>query len=440
MGHRRPYRRAGSERGVAIVWFALMFTAIFGMAAIAVDMGFWFTEKRKAQSAADAAALAGAWELPNGFPAARDEAEEYLELPGNDVTDANGDDSPRLDTGRALILPTRYHPDSIGGYDSVFVRTRGTSPGFFAGVFGRLFGSDHEEKEIAAQAQATLVSVVGCSGQRGCSPGPWGVPDCAYDATVGEPDCTRPLNAVFGQEVLLKSDNSTGGKFYAIQLPVMDPECSDPSGANDYGDTIVGKWRPGGLLACNIRVTGPGPDYTYEHCNYPEVYTVPTCVVPVKTGNVVGKTAAKLKERIGCNTCTEAEMDAMPSVGNLDAHIGTCRPSSANNFFCPVLRDSPRLIILPIVRNLDNSSGYATCAAGSNCNVKLVQFVYFYVKSVITKGSNHEVRGMFFRSLSPDEFDLTGGWNGDPTMMKVEMTQPCDPPGDSPPCDIRPAS
>lgn len=392
------------ERGMLLPFFTLMFVVFLGMAALAVDVGFWYADKRKAQDAADASALAGGWDLPTSWVDAEATAAAYLAEPGN----------YGFDPSRADIVNTSFHVPN----DSVFVRSRMTSTAFFSRVFGQ------GDPVIEAEAQATIVSVVGCSATRGCTVGPWGVPDCAYDSTTGVPDCTRPLSAVFGQEVLLKSDNSTGGKFYAIQLPVLqDGTCGDPAGARDYGDTIVGKWGANGLVACNIRITGPASSYDASSCTYPRVYTVPTCVVPVKTGNTVGQTASRLRERLGCSRdCTEAELDGLH--GNLTNHIGTCVPSSANNFFCPILNDSPRLIILPIVRNLDNTQGYAACDSGGTCEVKLIQFVYFFINSVTTAGSEHEIRGTFFRSLSPDEMDITGGYNGDPTMARVELTDP----------------
>ena len=49
-----------SEKGQALVLIVLSIVAIFGFAALAVDMGRIYSERRRAQSAADAAALAAA--------------------------------------------------------------------------------------------------------------------------------------------------------------------------------------------------------------------------------------------------------------------------------------------------------------------------------------------------------------------------------------------
>jgi hypothetical protein len=53
------------ERGQALVLIVLSIVAIFGFAALAVDMGRIYAERRRAQSAADAAALAGAYAAAN---------------------------------------------------------------------------------------------------------------------------------------------------------------------------------------------------------------------------------------------------------------------------------------------------------------------------------------------------------------------------------------
>jgi len=53
------------ERGQALVLIVLSVVAIFGFAALAVDMGRVYAERRRAQSAADASALAAAYSIAN---------------------------------------------------------------------------------------------------------------------------------------------------------------------------------------------------------------------------------------------------------------------------------------------------------------------------------------------------------------------------------------
>lgn len=53
------------ERGQALILVALSMVVLIGVAALSVDYGYLAWQKRDLQNAADAAALAAAWELPN---------------------------------------------------------------------------------------------------------------------------------------------------------------------------------------------------------------------------------------------------------------------------------------------------------------------------------------------------------------------------------------
>lgn len=55
-----------TEKGQALVLIILAIVGLFGFAALAVDLGQLYAERRRAQSAADAAALAAAYEAENG--------------------------------------------------------------------------------------------------------------------------------------------------------------------------------------------------------------------------------------------------------------------------------------------------------------------------------------------------------------------------------------
>lgn len=68
-----------NESGQAIVLVALMFVVLFGFSAVAIDCGRVAIEKEQLQNTADAAALAGAQDLPNTSTAVST-AENYAEL------------------------------------------------------------------------------------------------------------------------------------------------------------------------------------------------------------------------------------------------------------------------------------------------------------------------------------------------------------------------
>ncbi|MEW6569318.1 MAG: pilus assembly protein TadG-related protein [Chloroflexota bacterium] len=60
-GSNRP-----TERGQAIVLLALGFVILLASTGLAIDGGMVYTERRRAQNAADAAAMAGALAILNG--------------------------------------------------------------------------------------------------------------------------------------------------------------------------------------------------------------------------------------------------------------------------------------------------------------------------------------------------------------------------------------
>src|SRR5205807_9194300 len=54
------------RRGATVVLIAIAFPAVIGVTALAVEVGFWYALKRQDQTAADAAALSGAYERAAG--------------------------------------------------------------------------------------------------------------------------------------------------------------------------------------------------------------------------------------------------------------------------------------------------------------------------------------------------------------------------------------
>lgn len=107
------------ERGQAIVLMTVSLVVILGMAALVLDVGNWYHTKRRLQGTADAAALAGAQQLPGDPSGAQTMALTYANKNGGDVAGANI-------TVTSTVLPN----------DTISVRARKTDPGFFSGVLG----------------------------------------------------------------------------------------------------------------------------------------------------------------------------------------------------------------------------------------------------------------------------------------------------------------
>jgi hypothetical protein len=284
--------------------------------------------------------------------------------------------------------------------DSVTVTVTGTQPTSFASIIG--IGS----MAVQASARATAQSVIGC-GSAGCDVAPWGIPDCAVLAG-GTLDCSQPFRATLGQTVTLKTDSGSSGKFYALAAPVVTgANCMSPSGAGDYSAAIIGKWAPNGMNTCNVRATGPASSgYSTAGCANVNNPSVPTCIVQVKAGNMVGPTASGLTNRLGCGASGGCNSDSLSYI------TGGCDPQTAFANFCSVLHDSPRLVVVPIVRNLDNTTGYEGCSGGQTCTIKVVDLVYFYVAASYADIQGSTVTGTFFRSTAPPTFGLVGPYNG----------------------------
>jgi Flp pilus assembly protein TadG len=79
------WRRRGDERGTVAVLVALLLPFIMGMAGLAVDVGSWYLTQGQLQAAADAAALAGAADLPSNASGAESYAQS---LAAKDVSGA----------------------------------------------------------------------------------------------------------------------------------------------------------------------------------------------------------------------------------------------------------------------------------------------------------------------------------------------------------------
>lgn len=124
-----------NEDGQAIVLMVLALAVMIGMSALVLDVGAWYRTDRRLQATADAAALAGAQQLPNDAAAARSMAKSYADDNGGDVL--SGD----------IEISTTYNNN-----DTIFVKAQKEEPG----IFSKLFGVD--KTKITATAKARVDS------------------------------------------------------------------------------------------------------------------------------------------------------------------------------------------------------------------------------------------------------------------------------------------
>lgn len=162
-----------SERGQAIVILALAMVALLAFAALAIDGGNTYVERRRAQNAADAAALAGArqiWIQQSAIPPNGSETSLLVTInqaaENNGITSGpNGDNYPNpnvvayyTDKDGNVISPIKVGtlltiPPGVGG---IQVKTSRSFSTFIASIINR--------SNMGAEAQATAVIIppTGC--------------------------------------------------------------------------------------------------------------------------------------------------------------------------------------------------------------------------------------------------------------------------------------
>jgi len=193
---------------------AVGMVALMAMCALAVDAGSWYVAKRQLQAAADAAALAGAAELPAGTAAAYGAAAENFAR-----NDEPGDAATYATTSK------------LAAGDTLKVSATRISPTFFAKVLG------FDSVTIKATASATVKSytTMASTGQLV----PWAIMKDAW---------------TLGTQYAIYTDNSSSNNG-AVSLPVKDAagNCAGTGGGDDYRTAIEGP-AAGGSTACDVTV------------------------------------------------------------------------------------------------------------------------------------------------------------------------------------------
>ena len=123
------------ENGQAMVFSVLFLVGVLGMAALVLDVGSWFREKRQLQLTADAAALAGAQVLPGSPASATSLALQYATTNGRPIT-----------TNDVAIS------SAFSSNDTITVQEKSDAPGFFS----KLFGINTVKVGASAAARAAL--------------------------------------------------------------------------------------------------------------------------------------------------------------------------------------------------------------------------------------------------------------------------------------------
>jgi len=146
------------ERGQVLVLFSFMIAFLVCIIVLVVDAGFFYVERRNAQNVVDAAALAGAQELPADPAAADSIARDYAEAHGY----ARDDLDISFECSSDYI---QFCDPSAGIYDTVVVSTTQRGPAFFGPVLTLIGGGG----TCWAEGCETTVSAGACRGLCGAA-------------------------------------------------------------------------------------------------------------------------------------------------------------------------------------------------------------------------------------------------------------------------------
>lgn len=123
------------ESGQAMVLTVMFLAGLLGMAALVLDVGSWFREKRQLQLTADSAALAGAQSLPGSPANATSVALQFATT-----------------NGRPLAANDVAITSDFSANDTITVQAHSNAPGFFS----KLFGINTVKVGASAAARAAL--------------------------------------------------------------------------------------------------------------------------------------------------------------------------------------------------------------------------------------------------------------------------------------------
>jgi hypothetical protein len=200
---RRLLARIHSDAGQAFVFLAVALMALVGMAALVIDGGSWYRADRHLQTAADAAALAGAQELPTRPSTAVSVAMDYGTVKNGSGLDA------------LSVMPT------IPRSDTIHVSATATAPGIFARVISAAFN----EVTVKAEAEAQVLA-------------PLTMKDVAPIAVHKDLACIVSNPSCFGQPVTLTLIEDAEYDPTKSKFGLLDLDRDGSAGAGDMKDWI----------------------------------------------------------------------------------------------------------------------------------------------------------------------------------------------------------
>ena len=243
---RTSRRLAREQRGQVIALMVVALIPLLGMVGLAVDIGYAYYSQRTLQSSADAAALAGASQLPN-LPGAVGTASQYgATSSGKNAVQSGGITGVTENVSEKCVasLPG-CAPDN-----AVVVDESGSSNTFFLKLFGVNSIPIRVESTACgpcADRPADIVIVFDRTGSM-----------CQYWNGGNDPACTKLNAAKSGIETMLTAFDPSVDRVGLVVLPPVDAgksNCTTPS-STSYNSLsskyvvvpITSAYKSGGVL------------------------------------------------------------------------------------------------------------------------------------------------------------------------------------------------
>ncbi len=330
----------GKQKGQILILSALGMAALMGFVALAIDVGLYYEDRRHLQNTADAAALAGAAELPDSPAAAIGKAHDWALKHG-------------IDEGDIETIEVR---SDLAANDTVYVEVEQQ----FNWVFGRVLGMT--TSPVGARAAARAGSLAG-----GTDFLPWALLTSDVECLDGNGD------PKFGSSCVVKvgAGDATTGWYGAL-----DPDGTG-GGSNEYKQNII----DGSVDSYYCIAGDPSPGCVGANTTIDDL-----------DGNKVGPTDAGIDARLAKGAQCDTNGNAIDDFD--EVFLPNPGGGASYTVSCP---DSPWLIIVPIVSYsstpvhevtiegwmLAYLMGYQ-CVGSANCNgtghweveVQIVDAVY----------------------------------------------------------------
>ena len=314
-----------SESGQTLLIFVLATTVLLGFAAMAIDIGMFFEDRRHLQNSADAMALAGVQELPTNPATARQKARDWAV--NNGISDAEI---------QSIEVQTGLAPN-----DTVHVELKKDFNWIFARVLGKT------STPVGAEAAARTGSLAGGFGAM-----PWALLE-------GDSNCLDAGgNAMFGVDCAVKV--GAGSSAITGWYGALDYD-GNGGGSAEYDSNIIDNTTANSYCVAS----GASAD-----CD--------AYVIDALSGNKVGGTDSGIRTRLSAEPTAACNGDG----NGIDDFDEVFAPNPGGDPTYTVLCASPRLIILPIVTldpawptnktvtiegwTLAYLKGYS-CVGGANC-------------------------------------------------------------------------